>query len=164
MVKKHDKRALLEISQVFGTLSHVDCQSLFWNGAVISEIDSLWGSSLLSKCFKFDIDYRNWAKDSEKVFRFSDNCIWIGSGNIWQSWTGYLSSAINVLTNSRNISSSSKGRRLQNQHPWEWWKNMIKDLSWRFRKYFGRFLILSVKSCCGTALFRECSNQVFHSL
>ena len=32
MMKKHDKTALREISQVFGTLSHVDCQSVFWNG------------------------------------------------------------------------------------------------------------------------------------
>ena len=29
MMKKHDKTALREISQVFGTLSHVDCQSVF---------------------------------------------------------------------------------------------------------------------------------------
>ena len=29
MMKKHDKSALMEISQVFGTLSHVDLKSLF---------------------------------------------------------------------------------------------------------------------------------------
>ena len=28
MMKKHDKSALMEILQVFGTLSHVDCQSV----------------------------------------------------------------------------------------------------------------------------------------
>ena len=33
MMKKHDKTALMEISQVLGTLSHVDCQSVFWSGA-----------------------------------------------------------------------------------------------------------------------------------
>ena len=32
--KKHDKHALMEISQAFGTFSHVDYQSLFWNGAL----------------------------------------------------------------------------------------------------------------------------------
>ena len=31
--EKHDKRAFMEISQVFGTFSDVDCQSVFWNGA-----------------------------------------------------------------------------------------------------------------------------------
>ena len=30
---QHDKIAFMEISQVFGTFSHVDCQSVFWNGA-----------------------------------------------------------------------------------------------------------------------------------
>ena len=33
MMKKHDKSAPMDISQVFGTLSHVDCQSVLWNGA-----------------------------------------------------------------------------------------------------------------------------------
>ena len=28
-----NKSALMEVSQVFGTLSHVDCQSVFWNDA-----------------------------------------------------------------------------------------------------------------------------------
>ena len=31
--EKHDKRALMEIWQVFGTLSYVDCQSVFWKSA-----------------------------------------------------------------------------------------------------------------------------------
>ena len=43
-------------------------------------------------------------------------------------------------------------------------KNMIEALVWRFRKYFGRFHELTLKSCCETALFREWSNQDFHSL
>ena len=29
MIKKHDTRALIEFSQVFGTFSHADCQSVF---------------------------------------------------------------------------------------------------------------------------------------
>ena len=32
--EKHDKSAFMEISQVFGTLSHVDCQCAFWNGDI----------------------------------------------------------------------------------------------------------------------------------
>ena len=31
--KKHDKSTPMEISQVFETLSHADCQRVFWNGA-----------------------------------------------------------------------------------------------------------------------------------
>ena len=33
MMKKHDKSALMEISQVFGPLSDVDSQNVFWNDA-----------------------------------------------------------------------------------------------------------------------------------
>ena len=29
MMKKHDKSAVMEILQLFGTLSHVDCESVF---------------------------------------------------------------------------------------------------------------------------------------
>ena len=32
--EKNDKNALIEILQVFGTLSQADCQSMFWNGAL----------------------------------------------------------------------------------------------------------------------------------
>ena len=32
MLKKDEKCAPMKKSQVFGTLSHVDCQSVFWNG------------------------------------------------------------------------------------------------------------------------------------
>ena len=41
---------------------------------------------------------------------------------------------------------------------------MINVLSGRFRKYFGRFHMLTVKACFETAIFRERSDQVFHSL
>ena len=33
MMQKLDKSALIVISQVFVTLSRVDCESVFWNGA-----------------------------------------------------------------------------------------------------------------------------------
>ena len=41
---------------------------------------------------------------------------------------------------------------------------MRKALQWIFRKYLGRFHMLTVKSCSQTALFREWSKQDFHSL
>ena len=31
--EKHDKSAVIEILQVFVTLSHYDCQSVLWNSA-----------------------------------------------------------------------------------------------------------------------------------
>ena len=41
---------------------------------------------------------------------------------------------------------------------------MAKALSWRFRKYLGQFHMLTVKACSATTIFREWSNQDFHSL
>ena len=83
MMKTHDKSALMEISQVFGTLSHVESQRVFHNDAfyrvlrrsfsqsVISETRQLWPSSFFSKCLKFDVDSRNQKKKiKKKVFAF----------------------------------------------------------------------------------------------
>ena len=33
MMKKHDKSTLMDILQLFGALSRVDCKNLFWNSA-----------------------------------------------------------------------------------------------------------------------------------
>ena len=32
-MERYDKSALIQISQVFGTLEHVNCQKVYWNGA-----------------------------------------------------------------------------------------------------------------------------------
>ena len=70
---------------------------------------ALWQSSFVSKCLKFDVDCRNGTKNWEKLFYFLDNCIWIGSGKFSQSWTRYLSSAVNVLTNTPKTSPITRG-------------------------------------------------------
>ena len=44
------------------------------------------------KLFKISCRFHKWNKNSEKVFRFSDDYIWIGSSKFWQSWTGYMPS------------------------------------------------------------------------
>ena len=70
---------------------------------VISEIQYLWGWSFVPKRSKFEIHFKNSAKNSEKVFCFSDNCIWIVIVK-WSLWRRrYISSAFNVLTNSPKI-------------------------------------------------------------
>ena len=43
-------------------------------------------------------------------------------------------------------------------------KNVIKALSCRFQKCFGPFKMLTLKGSSETAIFRECSKQVFESL
>ena len=56
-----------------------------------------------SKCFKFDLDYRNGIKKWVKVFGFKENCTWIGDYKSSQSRTGYLSLAVNELRNTPKI-------------------------------------------------------------
>ena len=118
-MKTHYKSALMVILEVFGTLSHVDCQSVFRNDAfyrvversfsqsVISEIHQLWPSSSFSKCLKFDVDSGNRTKNWESVFRSSDNSIWIGRGKFSQCSIGYLPSAVNLLRSIPKISPNS---------------------------------------------------------
>ena len=44
----------------------------------------------------------------QNVFRFVDNCIWIGNGKLSVLWPEYSSSAVNVLKNSPKISDLIK--------------------------------------------------------
>ena len=66
--------------------------------SVISEMQKLWGSSFFSKYSKFKQDFKIAARNWEKVFCFSDNCIWSGTVKLTLLRTGYFSSAANVLT------------------------------------------------------------------
>ena len=59
------------------------------------------------KIIKLNVDFRNSEKNWEKVFCFWDNSIWIGCVKLSLLRGEYLSSAVNVLTNSLNILNSS---------------------------------------------------------
>ena len=48
-------------------------------------------------------------KNSEKVFPFEGKCIWIRSDKFPQSWIGYLTLAVNVLTNTPKIGRINMG-------------------------------------------------------
>ena len=56
-----------------------------------------------SKCLKFKLYFKNAAKNSEKVFCFRDNYIWIGIVKFSLIRIEYFSSAANVLTCSPKI-------------------------------------------------------------
>ena len=71
--------------------------------SVFSETQKLWRSCFDSKCSKFNIDFKNAAKNWEKFFCFPDNCIWIGVVKLSLLRTGYFSSVGNVLTSSPKI-------------------------------------------------------------
>ena len=60
------------------------------------------------KCSKFNVDFRNEDRNWEKVFYFWDKCIWICCFKLPLLRREYLSSAVNVLTNSLKILHSTK--------------------------------------------------------
>ena len=64
-----------------------------------AKIHYLGRISFLSKCLKLYVDSRNEIKNPENDIRFPDKTIWIGSCKFSQSWPGYLSTAVNLLTN-----------------------------------------------------------------
>ena len=74
-----------------------------FSGSVTSKIQNLWPWSFFSKCLKFKLNFKIATKNSEKIFCFWDNCIWIGilKLSLWR--TGYFSSAANVFTSSAKI-------------------------------------------------------------
>ena len=45
----------------------------------------------------------------------------------------------------------------------EWQRNLIKLLSWAFRKCFGPFSMLTIEVCFDTVLFKHLRNGAFHS-
>ena len=74
-----------------------DIYMTMFSESVISEIQNLWGSSFFSKYSKFNQDFKNAARNSEKVFCFWDNCISIGIVKLSLLRTGSFSLAANVL-------------------------------------------------------------------
>ena len=71
--------------------------------SVISKLQNLWGSPFFPKCSKSNLDFKNAAKNWEKVFSFWDNCIRIGIVILSLLRRGYFSSRAKVLTGSPKI-------------------------------------------------------------
>ena len=114
VMNEYDKGAVMWISTVLGHVYHVACRRVVWNRIFRhlsdyvflvrnSEIQDLWASSFWSKCSKFQLDFKNAAKNSENVFCWLNNCMRIGIVKLSLLRTGYFSSAANVLTSSRKI-------------------------------------------------------------
>ena len=71
--------------------------------SVTSKMHNVWGSFFYPKCLKFNLDFKNAAKNWEKIFCYWDNCISVGMVklSLWRKI--YFSSVANVLTTSPNI-------------------------------------------------------------
>ena len=114
-------------------------------------------------CSKLDVNFGNSAKNWERVFRFLDNCIWIGWSTFLLLRRQCLSSAVNMLRNSPTIAHIIKRDIFQlcfNQNEEKY--DMLK----RFQQCLGPFNVLTVEGCSGTGLFRPpyLANHVFGSL
>ena len=68
-----------------------------------SKIQNLWGLSFYSKCSKFNLDFKNGAKNWATLLRFWDNCTWIGIVILSLLRTGCISWAANMLRSSPKI-------------------------------------------------------------
>ena len=115
MIAKYGNGAVVQIATVFGPVYHLACQRVFLNGtfqayiqlrfseSLISEIHLLWGSYFFLKCSKLNVDFWNAKKLEKPHFCFCNNCIWIGCFKLSPLRRQYLSSAVNVLTNSYKV-------------------------------------------------------------
>ena len=85
----------------------------------------------LWKCSKVNIGFKNAKKIEEKVFLFWDNDIWIGCVSLSLFRREYMSSAVNVLTNSLKILHITKREffRLNcvQSYQWIWWRCCRSD-------------------------------------
>ena len=70
---------------------------------VTSKKKIIWGSYFFSKSLKFNLDFKNAANYSEKVFCFWDNCIWLGIVKLSLWRTRWFSSTAIVFTSSPMI-------------------------------------------------------------
>ena len=71
--------------------------------AVASQINKLGASPFFWKCSKFNLDFGNAGKNSEKVFSFWDNCLWMSCIKLSLLGRQHLSTALAVLTNSLKL-------------------------------------------------------------
>ena len=114
------------------TLDFLDIYLTTFSEYVISEIQKLWGSSFFSNCTKLNLDFKNSAKNSEKSFFFWENCISIGIVKLSLLWTGYFSSAANVLTGCPKIFHVNQRNFFQlnwlGSDHWKWQRCCDADL------------------------------------
>ena len=111
---------------------------MFWNVAfwkfispllsqsVISEIHKLLGSFFFSKFSRFDANFRNERKSSEKSFCFLDNCTWIRFVKFYLLRREYLSSAVNFSKKRPKTSVIRKKYIFQLNFPQSHWKRWSK--------------------------------------
>ena len=131
--------------------------------SVGSKIQQLKGSSFFRKCSKLNLNYQNAKKKWERVFCFWGNCIWRCCNILSLLTREYLSSAVNGLTNSRNIFYISLRVTFSNWTPFTVINQYEKVSSLRFQQCFGPLTMLIIEGSSEKGLFRHLSTHVFGS-
>ena len=124
---------------------YLDIYLTTFSEAVISEKENIWGSYFLSKYSKFNLNFKNAARNWEKKFFFRDNGIWTGIVKLSLSRTGYFSSPANVLTSSPKTLHVNKRDVFQLSWLGSDQRIMIKVIRWRFQQCLGTFTMLLVE-------------------
>ena len=134
-------------------MDFLDIYLTTFSESIISEIQKLWGSSFASKYLKFNLDFKNVARNWKKVFCFWGNCIWTGIVKLSLLRTGYFSFSANFLLGSTKIWHVNRREFFQ--------LNWIGRGQWRFQQRLCTFTMLLFQGSSQTALFRHLSNHVF---
>ena len=108
------------------------------------------------KMFKIESRFPKCKKKKTGKIFFWESGIWRCCNKLSLLRNEYLSSAVNVLTNSPKI--------FPNELPSEWSINMVKVLLFRFQQSFGPFTMLLVAGSSETGRFRYLFNHLFRSL
>ena len=125
--------------------------------SVISKIHSLWGSSFFSKCSKFDLNFRDAAKNWGKIISFLDNCSWIQWGKIFLLRREYMTSGDKMLANTRRISDTLRWT-LSNL---TFAKVTKQSHGSAVMEIFRLFNMLTVARCSQARLFTHLTNYIF---
>ena len=161
------------MKQIWTVLGHVylvTCRSDLWNRLFRHLSYSvfrthnignrkLWGSSFFSKYSKFQLDFKNWARNWEKVYFLRQ---------LLRNWYREIASIRNrtlfigsqyVNKQTQNLACQSE-RIFPTQLTWQWPMNMIKVMWCIFQQCLGTFTMLFLEGSSEMGLFRHLSDYV----
>ena len=115
------------------------------------------------KMFKIWWRFRKWKKKHRKCVLFLRLYQFNRERDILTLWNIILVIASPCVNKHPYDFQLQSGRCFPNHFTSEWWKNMIKVLSWRFHKSLGTLNMLNLEECSDNAIFSEWSNQVLDS-
>ena len=132
--------------------------------SIIPEKHKLWDSSLFSKFWKLNVDFRISVKHWEKIFCFLDNSIWVRCCKFYLLPAKYSWSGVNVLTNGLKISYVTKKVFFElkycqsDEQRWQNYYCVYYSSVWDLLN------MLTVLECPEIWLFRHFHKRIFCSL